>query len=440
MVACTLNPAFDPPTDSTEATGSAATTSATEGAMTSEVTDGDSTGEDPGPLGDVCIPLAPPDGPVEMLGPDRAAELPAVIGAAAEGTTIVLLPGTYVLPGMTYIGTRGITVRSSTGNPADVVLDGRGLEVSAFLVQASDVTIAELTIVGPPAHGIHVTGRDGVTATGVRVYRVEIVDAGLNGVKANINAGFAADDGLIACSRITLTDAGRPSEGCGPTGVTGIGAAGWHVRDNHVEGFWCPGAPGTGIEFYEGSADNVIERNTIVDCAVGIRFGVYEIPPEGVRAHEVAGCGDLVYDHYGGLVRNNMIVAKGTGIAASVDRVYSGIVLWQICGTVVVHNTIVSAVEALSSLEYRFARSQAKVLNNLVTHPFRIRDEAGAPMAGNLEVADLSTFVDPLGGDVHILPTSPAVGAGVMLGVDRVEHDIDGDVRTDPPDVGADEL
>jgi hypothetical protein len=290
---------------------------------------------------------------------------------------------------------------------------------------------------------IHVAGSsEAGIASDALVYRVVLEDPGLAGLKINIGGGQPADDGTLACSTVTLTDAGRADAGsdCAAlSGVLGVGVFGWTIRDNTFTDLWCQtGQVGAAVGFIETSAHNVIERNLIRDCTRGIALGVHE-QFEPVRDYGQAPCGDGYFDVLGGEIRNNMVVATGTGIATSEAAFYAGIGLWNVCDTQVVHNTVVSAIETFTSIEYRFDRTQARVLNNLVSDEIIDRDGAGVPVAGNLQGVDLNNFVDPLGGDVHILPDSAAVDAGVALGEQAVLHDIDGDPRDDRPDVGADE-
>ena len=394
------------------------------------------------PLGELCPPLAAASGEVRTVGPDEASELAAIVHDAPSGSTVELLPGVYNLTTGIFFEVPGITLRSSTGNPEDVVLDGSGIEGSLAFIQTPDITLAEMTLQGGPNHLVHVSGGVGEPGDNMTAYRLRLLDPQIPAFKINAANGTLADNGTLACSTLTMTDAHRDAlTECRPAGVSGVAAAGWHIRDNRFEGFWCHDGSSIAISFIEGSADHIIERNTIVDSNVGIRLGVYEMPAEGIRTFpDRAGCTDVPFDYYGGRVSNNIITAVGPGIASSQEGFYAGIMLWQVCGTVIVHNTVVSAVGAAASIEYRFARSQQKILNNLVTHPFRDRDGAGAPIGGNLEVEGLESFADPLGGDVHLRATSPAINAGVTLGEDAVLHDIDGDPRTDAPDIGADEF
>ena len=444
LSACVINPRFDPTLGMDEGTSGESEGATSSPATTTTTTDSSgATGDDPQPLGDPCPPLPPPEGEVISVGPDQATELPDIVQSAAAGSTIVLEPGTYAVTRLFYMVTPSVTVRSSTGNPEDVIIDGGDLDSTLFFVQGTDVTLAELTLRHAPQHLVHVSGGGDGDVTGVLGYRLHLIDPGLAAFKINTANDNFADAGTLACSTITLTDEGRPGlgESCGPAGVLGVGVADWHIRDNRIEGFWCPSGDTFAMSFIEGCADILIERNTIVDAAMGIRLGVHEFPPEGSRVHgDRPGCGDAMFDHYGGVVRNNMITATGSEIAASEGGFYAGIALWKVCGSVVVHNTVMSAVGAAASIEYRFERSQQEVLNNLVTHPFRDRDGAAAPMAGNMVLEDLAAFVDPLAGDAHLRPDTAPIDAGVMLGEDAVTHDIDGDPRIGPPDVGADEL
>ena len=446
---CVVNPDFDPAPSTESATSTSGTVgSSTQGTSSSgsDASSGSdsSTGSDTDdPLRNPCPPLDPPQGPVVSVTPTDEPQLNELIRNAEPGTTLEFQPGTYALRNGLFVESPGITLRSSTGNPADVIVDGTATDNSVVFVQAPDVTVAEMTILGGPLHVIHSSGGAAGDAGNLIVYRTDLVDPTLAALKINPLNGALADDGTLACSTLRLSVEKRNALGaeCDVSGVSAVSVAGWTVRDNRIEGFWCPTQSGRGISVIESSADFTIERNVIIDAQEAIRLGVYEVPPDGSRTFEDRpGCTEIPFDYYGGVVANNMIVAAGEGIAASDPGFIWGIALWQACGTAVVHNTIASAVDAVASIEYRFARSQQRVLNNLVTHPFRDRDGADAPIAGNLEVDGLASFVDPLGGDVHLVAGASAIDAGVLLGDDALSHDIDGDLRVDPPDVGADEF
>ena len=449
--ACVLNPAFDP----LEEGEVGATTTAPDdpdpdtdaGTDSGTTSDTETTPDPSAPLGDPCPPLDPVEGPTIEVTPDQAAQLQSIVAGAEPGTTIVFQPGTYPLTDGLWITTPDLTFRSATGVPQDVVLDGGGQPEAMFSPRAARITVAELTIHRAAEHAVHVSGSSTDPAPGFFGYRLVMTDNGSSAFKVNPSeSDFPADDGTLACSQISVSVEAREqfvdAQTCSNIGgFVGIASHGWHVRDNIVEGIWCPADyAGGAIRFIESSADPIVERNRIHDSVSGITLGVYE---DAVPRRDYTGelCDGGFYDHYGGLVRNNVVTATGMGIASSDAGLDSGIALWQVCGPTVVHNTVVSAVPTFSSVEYRFSRTQATVVNNLVSHQILDRDDAGVPVAGNLQDVELSNFVDPLGGDVHLVPGSSAIDAGIMLGENSVSHDIDGDPRgTGVPDVGADEF
>jgi len=430
VAACEINPLFDPDATVEEGPG--------EGG-------GEAGGPEaePGvPLPDPCPPLSEPTGEIITVGPEQAADLPGIVGSAPAGSTVVLTPGTYPLDRGLYFNAPDVTLRSSTGRPEDVVLDAQRVAGVVAFVQRPRTTLAEVTLQRPLEHLVHVSGSESGHANGVIGYRLRLIDPGASSFKVNPTAeGQPADDGIFACSSIELTDQGRTELGdaCDSVaGFVGIGTFGWLVRDNTIEGLWCEtGYAGSAIRFFETSANNTIERNVVHDCASGIMLGLYE-DFEPRREYASMPCGSGYFDHVGGVVRNNMVTAAGTGIAASETGFDTGIGLWNVCDATVVHNTVASAIETFNSIEYRFSRTQAQVVNNLVTHEILDRDDAGVPVAGNA-IVDLNEFVDPLGGDLHLVSGSSAIDAGIQLGDDTVLHDIDGDPRDDRPDIGADE-
>ncbi len=435
LCACVLNPAFDP--DATVDEGVADTTAGSDAGGETQ------TMPEPGvPLPDPCPWLPAPMGNVITVAPSQASELSAIVQSAPADSTIVLEPGMYSIEDALYFTAPGITLRSSTGNPTDVVIDGQRLTTTVVFIQQPRTTIAEITLQRPEQHLVHISGANGIAADQVQAYRVRLLDPGFAAFKVNPTAeGDAADDGTFACSSVELTDAGREElgEACADiSGILGIASFGWTVRDSEFSGLWCEvGQAGAAIRFIETSAHSVVERNIVRDSFAGIIFGIWdEETPR--RDYGEAPCGDGYFDHLGGVIANNMVIASGTGIAASSEGFDTGIGLWNVCDATVVHNTVVSAVETFNSIEYRFPRTQARVVNNLVTNEILDRDDAGVPVAGNA-IVDLTEFVDPLGGDVHLVDGSTAIDAGVQLGEDTELHDLDGDPRDDRPDVGADE-
>jgi hypothetical protein len=279
------------------------------------------------------------------------------------------------------------------------------------------------------------------------IYNVHIIDPGQQAIKINPAAtAFYPDDGVIACSHIELTDAGRPHirDNCYTGGVDAHQAWGWVIRDNVIEGFWCPnGLSEHGIHMWRGCRDTLVERNVLRDNARGIGFGLVT-GGDGRTYHDIpcpAAEGGYV-DHYDGVIRNNFVFASRGELFSSSSGFDCGICLWQACGAQVVHNTVASTqTPAASSIEWRFDHTDVDVVNNLVT--YRLWNRGGiARLSGNLDYQPLSLFVDGPAGDLHLAPTATNAidhGAAVMAGL--CDDDMDGELRPIGParDVGADE-
>jgi len=147
---------------------------------------------------DLCPPLSPPIGTVVTVSTE--AELRDQAYHAAAGTTIVVSPGIYNLGGVVHIVNDNTAIRGATGNRDDVILDGGGMLATGryhvILIEADDVTVADLTICNGDEHGISVNGSDHP-----RLYNLHVVDTGYQLVKVN-PIGDGSEDGLLACSRL----------------------------------------------------------------------------------------------------------------------------------------------------------------------------------------------------------------------------------------------
>jgi hypothetical protein len=275
-----------------------------------------------------------------------------------------------------------------------------------------------------------------------------VIDPGQQAIKINEGSGGYPDDGEVACSLLSLSDDGRDyvtsqvSSGsrCYTGGVDAHEARGWSVRDNWIEGFWCGGAGERylsehGIHFWDGSRDTVVERNTLVDNARGIGFGM----SSGGRQYADAPCGGLSADHYGGIIRNNAIVATRPELLSSGNGVDGGIQLWYACEVGVYHNSFASKSAPFHAIEYRFATTSADIANNLLSHDLAARDGGTARLSANREDVPLSLFQDVDAADLHLVPGASAIDAGDPAVRSRCDEDIDGEPRDSAPDQGMDE-
>jgi hypothetical protein len=363
-----------------------------------------------------CPVLPPPSGLTVTVS--NEADLRNQAYSAAANTTILIEPGTYNLTNAVQIVNDGITLRSSTGNRTDVILDGGGMLAGSFIhviyIEADDVTIADLTIRNADEHGISVQGSDRTT-----LYNLHIYDTGYQLVKVN-PVGDGSDDGVLACSRLEYTTTSLEDY---TNGISAHDAHGWRVRDNQWYRIRTPGnEPVPTILFWSGSSDTVVEGNILVDCFQGIAFGN--------AAHEAG-------DHTGGIVRNNFIYASQPHDSV-IEMVHA-------TGWLVAHNSVLllDPYGGITwGMEARFADTNGTFAYNLTNMPILAdRDGANATVIGNITNADSGWFVDPSGGDLHIDSASrPPVDAAAPL--PQVVGDIDGETRPmgEAPDVGADEF
>ena len=394
-----------------------------------------------------CGPYPPPrvatpgDGNVVEVAPAQVVSLKSIISAAKPGDTILLADGLYSLSETLVFATPGVTLRSKSGNRQGVVLDGRYAIGDVLLLLRSNITIADITLTRSSWHLVHVVP-DGGPVSGVTLHNLRGVDGGEQFIKVNPANGQYADNGVVRCSSLELTDLGRAQvkNNCYTGGVDIHQARGWQIYANTFNGFWCSsGLSEHAIHAWTGSRDTLVDRNVIVNSARGIGFG---LGSSGVgRTYSDLPCGGVSYvGHYGGIITNNFVVANDPRLFASTDGFDTGIGLEQSCETNVLHNTVVStATPRSSSIEWRFVNTVANVANNLVTHTLLARESARAVLAGNLASAPLSLFVDVASGNLHLVGGAAAAIDKAAVLSSPMGWDIDAEARGTVADIGADE-
>jgi hypothetical protein len=377
-----------------------------------------------------CAPLGAARGRVIDVGPGDAARLPQIVREAPAGATIRLADGRYRVSddaGL-VLARRGLTLRSASGRPDRVVIDGAYGPSAVVRVAADGVRVAEVTLARARDHLVHAVAPEGRGSIArMELRRVELVDSGEQFVKANPNGTRTGwvHRSRVTCSAFRMTAAGRGNIerafGCYTGGIDAHGARGWRVRRNRFEGIYCEDGQVAehAVHFWRRSRDTLVEHNVIVDCSRGIGLGLTDERQDG---------------HVGGVVRRNAIVAD-------IAQYDSGIELAAASRVHVVHNTVAEtprATRAFTSLDVRFRRTSGTVANNLVRR-ITTRDGGRARVRGNVQGFPLGWLVAPASGDVHLRP-----GAGAIDRAARVRsagRDLDGRARPrGRADVGADEL
>jgi hypothetical protein len=294
--------------------------------------------------------------------------------SARAGTTIAVADGRYRLSGPLVLDRPGITLRSASGRPGRVVLDGAYGVGELVQVAASRVTIGELTLTRASDHLVHVFPPSGTRpVTRPRLHRLRLVDAGEQFVKVNSNEARSAtiDGGSVSCSSFAMTAAGRGhierAFGCYTGGIDAHLARGWRVRRNRFRGIYCDDGEVAehAVHFWNRSSGTVVERNRIRDCSRGIGFGLGPGADTG---------------HRGGSIRLNRIVAN-------VPQYDTGIGLEHAAGARVERNVVSEsrrATRAFASIDLRFPGTSAVVVRNRVKR-IVLRDGAHARLRGNVQ-------------------------------------------------------
>jgi hypothetical protein len=361
----------------------------------------------------LCPALPPPTGSTVTVASEG--ELRHQAYNAAPGTTILIAPGTYNMQSYVHVVNAGIALRGASGDRDTVILDFGGMTGGYFgiLVEADDVTVADMTIRNAADHGVAINGRDQPL-----LYNLHILDIGDQLVKVNPWED-GSEDGLLACSRLEYTTT-APDEYT--NGISAHDAHGWVVRDNQ----WYrirtrENTPVPTILFWGESSDTVVERNLLVDCYQGISFG---------NASHSSG------DHTGGIVRNNFIYASMPHDVV-VEMVHAS-------GWLVAHNTalLLNPVSDLTwGMEARFGDTVGTFAYNLTNMSIWLdREEGQGTGIGNVTDAQSAWFVSPTGGDLHLVASATAA-IDQAASLAQVTDDFDGDARpiVTAPDVGADE-
>lgn len=329
----------------------------------------------------------------------------AIIEANARGggVTILLDDGTYRVASTSwfpYLTASNVVIRGASGNRDAVILEGGGMrdvapEVEDGLLIAGDrVIIADLTIREVGNHAIQNSGHNLV------VHNVRVQNTYQQMIKGATERS-TIDSGIVQCCLLEYTAGMGPQYYIG--GLDIHKGHGWTVRDNVFLGIQSPSSSTAehAVHFWNNCANNIVERNLIVNCDRGIGFGLGDSP------------------NTGGIIRNNMIFSNGDAPFADV-----GIGLETSPSSRVYNNTVF--IRYQNAIEFRFAGTRlVEVMNNLCNQEIRARDGATATVANNVTDAQAAWFVDAMSGDLHLAAAPVRVVDQGMDLAQWVRDDID---------------
>ncbi len=348
----------------------------------------------------------------------------AVLNAPASGRTVVVAPGTYYQNGAAIwvSGKPNLTIRGETGNPADVVIVGRGINNSGqhhnvWIGNSPNFTIENVTLRDSYYHAVSVND-----ASHYAVMRNCIMwDNGESGVKAthahnNPDARYS-DYGIVENCRIGFTTYGQRGV---IEGVDLIATKGWIIRDNVFVNVRGQSSIAYGC-FPKGNAlDSIIENNLFYNCDIAASFG------GGGTGLSFFRDGDSTYEHRNGIIRNNIMIG-GRDAAVYLNKSLNA----------KVYNNL--AYKHGLSFQARFPQTSATFRNNIdvrgslyPSEPVvRWRDGAANLGSSHNVRGDDSWFVAPAvseSADFHLVETAGAIDAGFAL-PDDVPTDMDGVAR-----------
>lgn len=379
-----------------------------------------------------AVPAAAPFSSAGTVDVSTVAELQAAVANLVSGTTVRIAPGRYALTQELRIrnGVRNVALAGATGNRADVVIVGSGMNtpgvnIAIKVENAQDVRIADLSVGEAFWHPIQLQGELG--AERVHISNVRVFDAGEQFIKSTVDFSNpnGVDDVIVEGSLIEYTSIG-PAHGY-TEGIDIHHGANWIIRHNVIRNIRVP--PGAtyvnrpGVLAWSGSRNTQVYNNVFVNCERAIIFGQ-------------GGQEQFGNSHSGGAIYNNFIYRTEP------QHADAGISVWDSPGTRVFHNTVIQNGTYSAAIEYRFASTvNVEIVNNLTDGAIVQREGASGIVSHNYTQAVPGFFVNPAAADLHLTAAAlPAIDAGTQVSL--ASTDIDGHARPSgaAPDLGADEL
>jgi hypothetical protein len=205
-------------------------------------------------------------------------------------------------------------------------------------------------------------------------------------------------------------------------------AKGWIVRNNlfrNIRGPKGDANVGGCIDFWNGSKNTTAEGNIIVNCRMGVRFGI-------VDRKRMNG----FHDHEGGIIRNNIFWREKEAVLAP----DGAIMVWDSPGTKVLHNTVVlnGTFPDGGAIDYRWSKGVV-LANNLTDARIWKREEADGQESNNRVARSLSVFRESSTADLRLTAKARAILAPVPA-LSGCPLTIDGHKRSDLTDAGAYEI
>ncbi len=374
------------------------------------------------------------------------ASLTSAISGALANDEIVISPGTYTVTVVPAIRAAGVIVRGSTGNAADVLVQGSGMNVNpgsntaeGFNIYGNNVTIRDLTVQEFWYHGIHMQSN----VSGMQIINVIAHNNGqqqIKGAVSNTNGLIQNCLCELTYMRTNLTNDPRGTDYVG--GIDLHGGVNFVVQDTIIRNIQGAGGDSDGALFAWDHCSNItFERNVVFGCNRGICFG------------NNSG-GSTAYDVDGGIARNNFVWARTTPRPGSTTTPWlydadSAVDVFACRNGKIYNNTIWSDSGSYGRTVRvgkgsTYANTGVQFMYNIVRGNFQVLTAGGYTETGDItgDTPQANWFVDASTANLHLTKlATAAIGQAVLLPSD-VPTDFDGQTRPidGACDVGADEF
>ena len=400
-----------------------------------------------------ALPLPPPTG--NVISVSTWQELIDAVWYLQSNTTIVIQPGIYTIPEWWFINVGidqenaidNITIRGATGNYNDVIIKGTspGMYGSSsfgfFINNATNVTIADLTVGEVAHHAVQLNPPAIGAADGIRLYHCRFYDCGEQIIKGNYlvnQAGLpeGVKNGRIEYCVVEYTSWG-PFDGY-TEGIDLHACENWTIQHNLLRNIRVHQNPYhthvPAILIWNNSKNVNVVSNTMINCDRGIAFGLVD---------QTTYSGFPEVDT--GLICNNMIYRQQ-------DSVFyddAGILAWDTRNVSILNNTILDEYFSYPAIEYRFVKDNSNyvIANNLVSPttnsplpPIWDRDNTGyqnATVFNNFTEATHDFFNFDYEGDLHLNENFVDFVFGIEIYPDCLT-DFDENLRGETTTYGAD--
>ncbi|MGH1377073.1 MAG: LamG-like jellyroll fold domain-containing protein [Alphaproteobacteria bacterium] len=309
------------------------------------------------------------------------------VNVTGGNAQIVLSPGVYNIENTLNITSEGVVIRSETGRASEVIIQGDKMSPDADIgnimwVGASNFTLDGVTLQKCGNHTIQIAGE--MNPDNPTIKNSILKDSYEQLLKvSSANDGTTVDNGIVENTEFSY------SAGIGPNyyigGMDVHGGKDWVVSDNVFKNIASPAdsVAEHAVHFWNGSSENTVENNVIIDSDRGIGFGMRvtdKMPTEG------------------GVIQGNIIFHSGNPDHAFADV---GIALEENSNTEVTENIIILNSGYPNAIETRWPESTGnEIYQNMTNVAIIERDGAKAEIHDNNTNASNTSFTLSASGDL----------------------------------------